>query len=144
MKKYKGFTLIEMIVVVAIIGIIVAIMYPNYQKYVERTKRVDAQTTMQAISNQLVAYKISHGSFKNATISSIFDTQIPSDGMANYNLDLTDIDGGALITSTKAYSWKLTAIPTNGMMGTGSLTLDSTGQQCWEKTSGACEPWDSK
>lgn len=141
----QGFTLIELMIVVAIIGIIASIAYPSYQNYVERTKRLEAQTTMQGISNQLVAYKVSQGSLKTVVAASIFDTKIPSVGTTNYNLEIKDIDGKVLTaTDAKIHTWKLTAIPVNSMSGTGSLTLNSIGQQCWEKTSGACEPWDGK
>lgn len=43
-RKPMGFTLIEVMVVVAIVGILAAIAYPNYQEYIQRGRRAEART----------------------------------------------------------------------------------------------------
>ena len=57
-RNIKGFTLIELMVVVAIIGILAAIAYPSYQGYVERTNRADMMAEMQQIAQRIEANKI--------------------------------------------------------------------------------------
>ncbi|WP_413699994.1 type IV pilin protein [Psychromonas sp. KJ10-10] len=46
MKKHSGLTIIELLIVIAIIGILASIAYPSLQSYVLRTNRGDAQTEL--------------------------------------------------------------------------------------------------
>lgn len=149
MRLHQGFTLIEVMIVVVIISIIAGIAYPSYKKSVERTKRVEAQSRMLEIGQRLQAYKITQGSLKTATIHQ-FGDKIPLSGSTNYELKLTDEEGNPLATSAKAYTWQLTAEPKNSMDGTGALTLNHAGQQCWYKNkdtftaTDTCLAWSDK
>ena len=143
-NKNSGFTLIELMIVVAVIGILAAIAYPSYEQYVKRTKRVEAQTLIQEMSQKLVAYKIANGSFKNVSSSGLISSKLPLTGTTNYTVTITDIDDKQYTADTKNWTWKITATAVNTMVNTGKLTLDSTVKQCWEKVSGVCSPWDGK
>lgn len=142
--KNLGFTLIELMITVAIVGILAAIAYPNYTEYSKRTKRVEVQTMMQEMSQKLVAYKIANGSFKDIASTGLISSKIPLTGPTNYTLTITDIDGKNYTETTKNSTWLLTAISQGPMLNTGNLTLDSTGIQCWYKVSNVCSAWDSK
>ena len=54
--RAKGFTLIELMIVVAIVGIIAAIAYPAYQDYLTRTKRTVATSTLLQVSGRQEQY----------------------------------------------------------------------------------------
>lgn len=52
----KAFSLIELMIVVAIIGIITAIAYPSYTKYIMKSRRTEALTTLINTQNKLELY----------------------------------------------------------------------------------------
>lgn len=138
----KGFTLIELMIVVAIIGILAAIAYPSYHNYKIRTHRTDAQAEMIAIGQSLSQYKATRGNYSNATIDRIYGNSVtPKQGTALYDLTLN-------VTNS---TWILTAIPKLGtsQVGNGNIVLNNQGQKCWTKTLVACTPsqasnWDGR
>jgi len=52
MSRRSGFSLVELLVVLAIVGILAAIAYPSYQRYVVRAKRVQAQAVLWQVLQQ--------------------------------------------------------------------------------------------
>ena len=60
--KNKGFTLIELMVAIAIVGILAAIAYPSYVDSVRKARRADAQAALTEVAQKLEAYYA-----KNAT-----------------------------------------------------------------------------
>jgi len=52
MRRHAGFTLIEMLVTVAVISILAAIAYPSYQDQVRRSRRAEAQSLLMDIGTR--------------------------------------------------------------------------------------------
>lgn len=154
-NKIKGFTLIELMTVVAIIAVLTAIVFPAYRSYLVQGSRTDVQSTMSQIAQRLAAYKLSNGDYgaTNSTAGyktnpltnpAIYGgTKYPQTGQQYYDL---------AITASPSTTWVLTATPIAGgrQKGDGIVVLNNDGQRCWVKASTvACVPtatsnWDGK
>lgn len=66
-KVFKGFTLIELIAVVVIVGILAAIAYPQYQKTKERALGREARANMELILAALKIYRMQNGEYYPAS-----------------------------------------------------------------------------
>lgn len=62
-KQQKGFTLIELMIVVAVIGVLAAIAVPQYQKYVAKSEAASALATLTGLKTNAEAYTVETGSF---------------------------------------------------------------------------------
>lgn len=147
MGKRNGFTLIELMIVVAIIGILAAIAYPSYTQYKVRTQRVDAQSEMMSIANRMQLLKTVNHSFAGATVadSSIYGmASTPRQGTALYTLEFSP-------SPTIASGWTLIAKPiaTTIQKDNGWICLNDQGQKFWSKGAVACSlsatsTWDGR
>lgn len=127
-SRNRGFTLIEVMVVVAIIGILTALAYPSYQEYVRRTARADAQSDLAQVVQGLERrytlnnrYAAADGAFAGADALTI--TQSPRSGNARYLIT------GVANTSGRGYV--VTATPQGSQAGDtcGTMTISHNGAQ---------------
>ena len=72
----RGFTLIEIMIVVTIIGVLAAIAYPSYQGYVERTNRADMMAEMQQIASRIESNKINYKRYEEFLCLLYFRVQL--------------------------------------------------------------------
>ena len=69
MSKQRGFTLLEVMVVVIIIGILAAIAYPSYLRYVRDARLQNAKTELALAQNMLEKYYAQNSSFRKTGVS---------------------------------------------------------------------------
>ena len=66
LTRYQGFTLIELMITVAIIGILAAIAIPMYSDYVTRSRRADGQASLMQVAQELERCYTQYSSYKSA------------------------------------------------------------------------------
>jgi type IV pilus assembly protein PilE len=133
-KRIAGFTLVELMIVVAIIGIIASIAYPSYSNYVTRSKRADGMSALMLAAQAYERYRSNKFDY-NVPLATIFASQVPVEGgTAYYTLSNT-------AQATGGYT--LTATPVGSMAGAdGPLTLTNTGARTWtDKDSALSNCW---
>jgi len=135
MVNIKAFTLIELMIVIAIIGVIAAFAYPSYREYIEKTNRTDVQSYMLQVAHQIENHKMARYSYKDAIIYNMGGKNYPKSGNVLYELKLTD-SRAKLLTDAAAdiHTWVITAEPQGRMNGTGVICLNHLGQKFWSKT----------
>lgn len=136
-KINRGFTLIELMIVVAVIGILSAIAYPSYQEHVRKTNRADAQATLMELSHFMERFYSANGKYltsANAGPTLPFTTTPKGGAATNYNLSLSTVT---------AFAYTLTATATGSMANDkcGNLTLTNTGVRGSSINGMAAECW---
>lgn len=104
-KSIKGFTLIEMLVVVLIIGILAAVALPQYQKSVEKAKLAEALMNFKLLKESAERYILANG-YPDSLITII-------DFPLDVELSGVEFDNGNKSYNTKNYEYHL-AINTTG------------------------------
>ena len=127
----RGFSLIEVLVVVAVIGILAAIAYPSYQGSVAKSRRADAQSALAGLAQAMERHFTENNTYESAIAGTapqppiIFPTQAPLDGSTKfYNL---------IVQTVTPTTYTLRATPIGGQAGDGNVDLTSTGIKRWDR-----------
>ena len=81
-----GFTLIELMIVVAIVAILAAVAYPAYQDYVRKARRGQAKADMMELTQLAERYKTVNNSYQGFKTADVGLTQSPRDNTIRYAL----------------------------------------------------------
>ncbi len=113
MRKLRGFTLIEILIAMAIVGILAAVALPSYRKYVQKSNRSDAKISMSRLATLEERFY-----FRENNYTANF-ADIVSGATANQPINS---DGGN-------YSIALTTSVSNGVISGWSMTATAQGNQ---------------
>ncbi|MBC7501975.1 MAG: type IV pilin protein [Herminiimonas sp.] len=121
MKKMKGFTLIELMVTVAIIAILAAVAFPSYQNYVRKARRVDAKTSLMDAAQGMERYFTENSTYGTGTPSLVGTVFNAASGGGDYTLSFVS-------QSSNAFQIKATPSSTRQTGDAcGSFTITHTG-----------------
>lgn len=119
MNRIKGFSLIELMIAVVIVGILAAVAVPSYQSYVIRANRAAAQAFMMDVENREKQYLLDARTY--APDLATLQMTAPADVSSFYSISIA--------VSSVPPAFTITATPIAGSKQTsdGTLTLDSSG-----------------
>lgn len=133
--RERGFTLVELMVVVVVISLLAMVAVPSYNKSIAKARRGDAQASLSNLSSAMERFFTENGTYVGAAGSAgtptatgapwIHPSQSPVDGDIKF-YDLT-------IEAASAGAYTLRATPIGGHVGDGYMELTSTGVERWDK-----------
>jgi len=146
LRNIRGFTLVEMMTVVAIVAILAALSLPAYSKYVERSRRIEGQVLANQVAQAQERHFATYNRYANSLVGAGLD-----------NLGFVATCGGVVGSETCQYraqvdtqnvnqNFVVTVIPTAPPVGKqsldkcASLTLSGTGTKGYsgDDTNGKC------
>ena len=150
--RQSGFTLIELMITVAVIGILAAVAYPSYQGYIHRANRSAAQSFMMGIANKQQQYLLDARTFAGgASFLTDLALSVPSDVSTKYSFTVTctmPTAAGNCTAAAGAPNYIITATPIGGQLtndpkygNCGALTVNAAGSkgqaggtlaECWK------------
>ena len=147
LKDSRGFTLVELMIVVAIVGVLAAIAYPSYSQYILKSHRTDARNAVLDLASRQErffsinnAYSTSPAALGYGATASTFPVSVSVSGQSYYTLTATissapsgfvaiAIPVSPQTADTKCYSFQVDQSGAQSNLDSGGSALSTTG--CW-------------
>ena len=129
----RGFTLIEMVAVLAIFSLIMVIAIPSYVESVRKCQRTDATAALRDLANRLERYYSDNNTYATATIASgastdvlptavtregFYSLSITSQSATTWTIQATRVATGPVANDTRCGDFTLTSTDIRGVTGT--------------------------
>lgn len=128
MLRTRGFTLLELMIAVAVVGILAAIAYPSYMEHIRKSRRAEAQGVLMDIAMRQQQSLLDARRY--ATTVAGLNIAVPDQVSAHYTIEVS------APTSTGIPTFSATATPTGDQTKDkcGTLGLDQTGTKTAKKS----------
>lgn len=127
-KSNRGFTLVELLLVIAIVGVLAAIAVPVYTNYMLRARRADAKTVLEQVRAAQEMWRAERGSYaindgNGTAVAKLVNTMgVPPSPVFDYNWSFS--------VGPTATTFTAQAVPfTARQLSDGNLTIDHNGQK---------------
>lgn len=127
----KGFSLIELLITMIIIGILMTLSLPLYSQYVVNEHRTEAKTTLMQLAASLEEYDTIHHTYQGASLQVLNYPEIIAHD--SYQLTITDISDSAFTIAAEPLS--------NNKDACGTLTLNALGEKAISGNSQLTDCW---
>lgn len=137
-SRASGFTLIEVMVVLAIVAILAAIVTPTYKEHIAKGRRGEAMSSLMEGAQALERYYSANGSYlKGANLATVFPTNVPATGTAYYNI-------AATLEAANTFTLRATRVGVMANDECGDFEITQSGarqlngntkamEQCWRR-----------
>ena len=137
-RRQQGFTLMELMIVVTIVGILASVGFPAYKAYVDRAKRSEGKAFLMEVAARQERYYFDNNTYATDPVNLGYQISTPKSDQSNYQL-VNPIAAGDTGSATTSYKLQINTVTpwVDGTCGT-FLALDSKGGQTSQKVNAVC------